>query len=67
LDAAIDQVEGICEFKASSHSGSQSANRTTSGSAQALQSWDHEIEEVCLQINRITDNIQRQFPQFVQS
>lgn len=67
LEAAIDQVEGICEFKSSNQGNNQSINRAGSSSAEALQSWDHEIEEVCLQINRISDSIQRQFPQFVES
>lgn len=78
LSAVIDQVTQSIEFThiatatttatataAITNKHAQSKPSGSDVSDESLHGWDRQIEEVCLQINRITDSIQRSFPQLV--
>jgi COP9 signalosome complex subunit 4 len=51
MNGTIDQVEGIIEF-------------TEEESAGVLSTWDGQIQDTCLMINSILDNISKKHPQY---
>ena len=80
LNAKIDQVTNTVEFDHSAAKGSSGgiasakpgestgagggAGVTQVSGVSNLMRWDEQIEDVCLQVNRIVDHIQARYPQF---
>ena len=40
------------------------AGEGPSKSVESLLRWDHQIEDMCLQVNRVVDAIQSKYPQY---
>jgi len=51
MNGVIDQVEGIIEF-------------SEEESAGVLTTWDGQIQDTCLMINAILDNITKKYPTY---
>jgi COP9 signalosome complex subunit 4 len=70
LQASIDQVEGVVEFTGDS-SLSSTSNPANNNAAAAINNandefhtWDGQIGEVCLVVNRVLESIGAKYPQY---
>lgn len=52
LKGSIDQVEHVVEFEESDVS------------AGSLSTWDHQIQELCLVVNHVLENVAAKYPQY---